>query len=134
MADEDVGQPEVAPQPVEQVQHLRLHRDVERRDWLVEHDDAGIRRQRAGDADPLRLATGELVRVAIEELLAQADRLHQLGEPAPARRGVEAEQAPHRRLQRLPDRLARVQRGDRVLEDVLDVPGQARAGRARPSR
>ena len=33
---------------VEQFQHLRLHRDVERGDRLVRHQHIGIERQRAG--------------------------------------------------------------------------------------
>ncbi|HEY1624317.1 MAG TPA: hypothetical protein VGG16_11015 [Streptosporangiaceae bacterium] len=39
----------------EQVEDLRLHRDVERGDRLVEHQDGGLDRQRAGDRDDLTL-------------------------------------------------------------------------------
>ena len=60
---EQVGQPEVVLEVVEQVHDLRLHRDVERRHRLVEHDQLGLERQRPGDADPLALAARELVRV-----------------------------------------------------------------------
>ena len=41
--DEDVGQVEVRLQVAQQVQHLRLDRDVERRDRLVADDQLGLR-------------------------------------------------------------------------------------------
>ena len=49
---------------VEQVQDLRLDRDVERADRFVADDEVGVERERAGDADALALAAGEFVRVA----------------------------------------------------------------------
>ncbi len=124
MADEDVGQPELVLQLVEQVQHLRLHRHVERRDRLVEHDHLRLRGERPRDADALRLSAGEFVRVALQELAAQPYRVHQRIEPRGALRLSEAEKMAHRRLQRLADGLARVERGDRVLEDVLNGAGK----------
>ena len=76
--DEDVGQAEVALQVLEQVQDLRLHRDVERRDGLVADDQLRIDGERAGDADALALAAGELVREAVVVLRVEADDLEQL--------------------------------------------------------
>ena len=66
--DEDVRQPEVALQRLEQVDDLRADRDVERRDRLVENDQLRTERQRAGDADALALAAGELVREPVAVL------------------------------------------------------------------
>ena len=65
MADEQIGQ--VAPhlQVAQQIDDLRLHRAVERRGRLVEHDDFGIERQSAGDGDALALAAGKFVRIAV---------------------------------------------------------------------
>jgi hypothetical protein len=57
--DEQVGEPELVLQVHQQVQHLRLHRNVERRDRLVGDDERGLTDQRAGDADALALAAGE---------------------------------------------------------------------------
>ena len=51
-------------QVLQQVDHLRLDRDVERRHRLVADDQLGLDGERAGDADALALAAGELVRVA----------------------------------------------------------------------
>ena len=41
--DEEVGDAEFSLQVDHQVDHLRLHRNVERRDRLVGNDDAGLR-------------------------------------------------------------------------------------------
>src|SRR5260370_37202473 len=56
VGDEQIGKPELALQIAQQVDHLRLHRDVERRDRLIADDQARVKRERAGDADPLALA------------------------------------------------------------------------------
>ena len=115
--DEDVGQAEVALQVLEQVQDLRLHGDVERRDRLVADDQLRVDRERAGDADALALAAGELVREAVVVLRVETDDLEQLLH-APLDLGVGAD-AVH--LERLADdeadALARVQRSVRILED-----------------
>ena len=60
--DEDVREVEVVLEVVEQVDHLRLDRDVERGDRLVGDDQLRVQRERARDADPLALPAGELVR------------------------------------------------------------------------
>ena len=65
MRDEEVREAEVALQVLEQVQDLRLDRDVERRDRLVADDEVGVDRERAGDPDALALATGELMWEAV---------------------------------------------------------------------
>jgi serine kinase of HPr protein (carbohydrate metabolism regulator) len=64
VGDEQIGKAEAALQVLQQVDDLRLDRDVEGGDRLVAHDQVGIDRQRAGDADALALAAGELVRIA----------------------------------------------------------------------
>ena len=48
----------------EQLEHPGLHRDVERRRRLVGDQQVGVERERAGQADALALAAGELVREA----------------------------------------------------------------------
>ena len=64
VADEQVGEAELLAQLHEQVEHLRLDRDVERRDRLVADEELRLHRERPGDADAGALAAGELVRVA----------------------------------------------------------------------
>jgi hypothetical protein len=66
MGDEQHGKIEALAHVVEQLQHLRLHRHVKRRYRLVGDQHLGLHRQRAGDADALALAAGELVRKAIK--------------------------------------------------------------------
>ncbi len=86
--DEEVGEPQLVLQLEQQVEDLRLHRDVERRHRLVGDDQPRIERQRAGDADALPLAAGERVRVAAHVLGPQADQLaaaRRRGRCAPAR-------------------------------------------------
>ena len=67
MGDEEVGELQLLPQLLEQVDDLGLDRDVERRDRLVADDEVRRRGERPGDADALALAAGELVRVAVAE-------------------------------------------------------------------
>ena len=86
MGDEEIGQAELLLQVLQQVDHLRLDRDVERRDRLVADDQLGLDRERAGDADALALAAGEFVREAAHVVGLQADRLEQLARPAPRAR------------------------------------------------
>ena len=80
MRDEEVGQAELVLQILEQIDDLRLHGDVERRDRLVGDDQLGLHRQCTGDADALALPAGELVRETVVVLGAASRR----GRAAPA--------------------------------------------------
>jgi hypothetical protein len=62
VGDEQVCQRELGLELLQQVDDLRLNRDVERGDGLVRDDEVWVDRQRTGDPDPLALAAGELVR------------------------------------------------------------------------
>ena len=78
----------------EQVEDRRLHRDVERRHRLVGDEHARLDDQRAREADALALPAGELVRVAVAQLGAQADRVEasrstRVSQLAPAREAVQ---------------------------------------------
>ena len=116
VGDEDVREPELLLQVLQQVQDLRLHRDVEGRDGLVADDQLRVDRERPGDADPLALAARELVREAVVVLRVEPDDLEQLLHPALAL-GGRADPVDVERLgDDEPDPLARVQRRVRVLE------------------
>ena len=52
-------------QAAQQLDDLLLHRAVERRGRLVEHDDLRLQDHGAGDGDALPLAAGEFVRIAV---------------------------------------------------------------------
>ena len=84
----------------------------------------GLQRERAGDADALALAAGELVRVAVVVLGVEADQLQQLlHRPLDAVLGLDALD-PERRADDRADGVPRVQRRVRVLEDHLHVAAQ----------
>ena len=59
--------------PVKEVQHPGAHRDVEHRDRLVGDEQFGAEGHACRDRDSLALASGELVRVAVEEELRRAE-------------------------------------------------------------
>ena len=75
--DEQIAHPERLLEVLQQIEHDRLHRDVERRGRLVEDDEIGLERDRARDADAGLLAAGELVRKAVEKFDRQADLTRQ---------------------------------------------------------
>ena len=83
--DEEVREPEVALEVLEQVEDLRLDGDVQRRDRLVADDQLRVQRERAGDADALALAARELVRVAVRVVRVEADDLEQAPARSPSR-------------------------------------------------
>ena len=120
--DEQISEPHLALQVHHQIEHLRLDRDVERRHRLVADDQLRLQRERAGNADALALPAGKLVRIIVHLRLAQADALEQCGDAllhlAAARGAVHA----HRLGDDVAGRHARIERGERVLEDDLHLP------------
>ncbi len=121
MGDQHEGQAAAALQVRQQVEDLRLHRDVQGRGRLVEDDDVRVRRQGPGNGDALALAAGELVRVALQVFAADAYLLRHLGGDLThlCHRGVA--QGEQRLGDDLPDRQARVEGRLRVLEHDLHV-------------
>ncbi len=102
----------------QQVEDLAADRDVERRGRLVGDDDARIERQRPGDADALALAARKGVRITLH---APSDRgrpvasVRRPAPPAPCR--LASPLTMQRIADHLLDRHARVERGERILED-----------------
>ena len=124
MRDEQVGQPEIFAQVPQQVQDLRLYGHVQRRDRLVADDEIGGQRQGAGDADPLPLAAGKLVREAPGLAGAKPDARKKIAQPLLARNRI-ADAMDHQGLDdQLADGHPRVQRAERVLEHDLHAPPQ----------
>ncbi len=77
MGDEQIGEPVRGLQIVQQVEDLRLDRDVERRHRLVADDQFGVDGERPCDADALPLAAGEFMRVTLHGVRVERDLLHQ---------------------------------------------------------
>ena len=73
VGDEDHRQSVVVAQRGEEVEDLRLHRHVERRDRLVGDEQPRPWRQRRGDADPLALTARQRVRAPVGEAGADPD-------------------------------------------------------------
>jgi hypothetical protein len=87
VGDEQHRQAEPLAQVGQQVDDLRLDRHVERGHRLVGDDEARLDGERAGDADPLPLPAGELVREPPRMLGREADEPQQLGDAQRARPG-----------------------------------------------
>ena len=115
--DEEIGQVELGLQALEQVDDLGLDRDVEGRNWLVANDEGGVDRQRAGDADPLSLASRELMGVAVGEPRVHPDDVKQLVDPVLPLFPLGQLEDVDRLADDVAHRLARVERRVRILED-----------------
>ena len=111
-------------QVAEEVEHGRLDGDVERRHRLVGDQETRRHAQRTGEADPLALAPGELVRVAVPELLAQPDRVEQLRHARFQLRAAGDAVEPDRLADDLATGHARVERGVRILEDDVHATAE----------
>lgn len=67
VGNEHVGQVKLGLEVQQQVQHLGLHRFIQRRNRLVQDHQPGIDRQSAGDVDTLALTARHLVRITPAE-------------------------------------------------------------------
>lgn len=88
MAHEQLGQAEVAARVEEQVQHLRLVRDVEGRHGFIEDEHFRPNRQRLGDTDPGTLAAGELTLEAGQRVRPEAHPGEEVGHVIPLGHGA----------------------------------------------
>ena len=126
VADEHVSEVQLASEVGEQVQDLGLHRDVERGDRLVQHQDVRPQCEGAGDPDALALPAGQRVRVAPQHPEVEPDELHQVAHVRVAallRSNVVDDQ---RLLDDRVDRQPRRQRRERVLEHQRDAAAVGR--------
>ena len=116
MRNEQVRQPEFLLQVFEQIQNLRLNRNIQRGDRLVADDQLRLERERPGNADALPLPARKLVGVAVYIAAGEADEVHELHHFGihflPAHLAVNL----HRGRNDLPHRLAGVQRIKRLLK------------------
>ena len=71
------GEAEVLLKLFDEIENLRLDRDIQRGDWFIRDDELGFRRQRPGDGNALTLATRKLVRIFPHHPCIQADGGHQ---------------------------------------------------------
>ena len=107
----------------DELEDLRLDRDVQRRRRLVGDEDVWIEDERHRDHRPLAHPTGELVRKAVEPLGRVRDPdFMECRQRAPARLGAGDVLVGQNRLLDLPSHLVEgMEGGHRVLEDHRDV-------------
>ncbi len=124
VTDKQIRQIVLLLQTAQQFYHLALHGAIQCRRWFVEQDQLGLEHQCPGNRDPLPLAAGELVRVAVAGLRIQADFFQRLNHHLFAL-GLSADTV---NLQPLADDLAyrhaRAQTAIRVLKDHLKLTAQ----------
>jgi len=77
--DEQVAQPKIVVQPLEQIRDLRLQRYTKNTGRLITDDDLGIGCERLWDADSLALAAGEVARIAEAWFLPSAEEEYRQG-------------------------------------------------------
>ena len=80
MRNEEVCQAEVPLQILEKIHHSCLDGDIQRSDWFVADDEAGVERKGARDADALSLAARKLVWVPSDVSAIESDLREQLGD------------------------------------------------------
>ena len=131
--DEDDGLADLGVQAQEVVLQAVAGDRVDRAEGLVHEHDRLAGGHRAGDADALALAAGELARVALGVALLEADELEQLADARPDALLVPTQQPRHR-----PDVVLHAHVGEQpdLLEDVADPAaqlGQVEAAHALPA-
>ena len=130
MADDEIGEAQLALHLGQQVQHLALDREIEPRGRLVGHDDPRPHGERPHHRHAPGLAAAQLMGIAIQDIARQA----KLGEGAfdlPPGVGRQRPADAQRLLQQAPDGEARGERGDGILEQELDALRQPALGRCR---
>ena len=122
VGNEQVGDAQFLLQISEQVQNLRLDRDIEGRNRLVADDESRLYRQGPGDTDPLALAPRKFVRITPDmggvELNPLEEFLHPPGPLGFVRTDLET---PHAFGHGIPHAHARVQGGHGILKNNLDL-------------
>ena len=105
------------------IERLRLRRHVEAGDDLVGEHEVRLEQRGAGDADALALPAGKLVRRPVETGERQRDAIEERPHPALGVGMIARDTMKEERLDEdSPDRVARVERGHRVLENHLHAP------------
>jgi hypothetical protein len=113
----------VAAQPLQQLDDLRLDRHVERRRRLVGDHEPRAPGQRQRNHDALPHPARELVRIVVEAPCRRgnADLVQKLDRARPRLLGRQRQVRGDRLDQLRADRVERIQRGERILEDRADL-------------
>ena len=110
VGDEYQGQAEFLLQVLEQIDDLGLDRYIQRADRFITNHQLGVEHQRPRDANPLALAAGELVWVAIDLVRQQTHHFHHApGSLFHLQRGHIGIKSPQRLRDDIPGSHARIQ-------------------------
>ena len=124
MGDEEDRHPALRLERAQQVEHLRLDRDVERGGRLVRHQQLGFAGERERDHHALLHPAGELERIVVDaaRTVGDADRVEQLDRPRARFLATDAGMPGEHFADLPPDREHRVQARRRLLEDHRHPP------------
>ena len=136
VGDEQHRHAETRLHVLEQIEDLRLHGDVKRGRRFVGDQQVGLIGQRHRDHHPLALAAGELVRIALEPAgrIGNADLVKQLENARARCLAGNALMQSKNLADLLLDRVQRIERGHRLLEDDRDVVAAHVADLRSPAR
>ena len=121
MRDKEAGQPQIAPEVEEQIQDLRLDRNIERGHRLVADQHIGPHGQRAGDGHALPLPAGELVREALRKIRIKTDAHEPVGHQRATGRARDDAMRDRALGDAVTNPLPRIEGGEGVLEHRLDA-------------
>ena len=121
MRNEDVGETQLPLQVLQQVENLRLDRDVESRYRFVADQQFRFEGKGPGDADPLALSAGKTVRITPQVADIQADDTDEILDPAGPFFGAAHTVNQQRFDDDVEHRHARIERSEGVLEDELHL-------------
>ena len=119
MADEQIRKFQFFLQIGQQVQNLCADGHIERRDRLVTDNQFRLHRNGAGNGDALALATGKFMRIASRMFGLQTNLLQEARNTGGPLIGWHDLMQHQGFGQKIPDRHARIERGEGVLENQL---------------
>ena len=126
MGNEQHRDSSIAFQRFEQSKNTGLHRDIERRKYLVAKQQIGPRYERPGESDALTLATGELVRIADRVTLRYSNLAEHSGNPGTNLRTGNGKKLDYGSGKGIPHPRPWIKGSIGILEDVLDAALQVR--------
>ncbi len=123
MGDEQHRHAEPGLQVLQQLQDLRLHRDIERGGRLVGDQQFGFVGERHRDHDALALSAGQLMRIAFQPpgRIGNANLGQQFDDAILRRLAAQADMEFENLADLTLDGVERIERGHRLLEDDGDV-------------
>src|SRR5882724_2159104 len=122
MGNEKVGEMHLLLQLLQEIDDLRLNRNIQRGDWLVADNKFRVHGQGARDTDALALPAAKLVGVTVVMILAEAHRMEQFIDAV----ALSSTLGKFVNFQTFADDIAdahpRIQRGIGILKNDLHLP------------